>query len=240
MSVIDTKTFTLAASASPVDSVYAGHVMVVAGEYRVIEEYGGATRRVTVRSAFVTAPTTTSTYNILSRSELVFGSTASWDHPTGTLSMSILGTTTLTAAVATTAASSISVVDASLAAIGTGVAICVGEESMLVTSVSSNTLTVVRGHAGTPASTHTSGATVGTCTAPGYLYVFSVSVGNPALGQASPRVYISSSSPVQSIVLESAGVGYIVGEVDVYGGEGGSGAYVTFTVSSAGAVQVSF
>ncbi len=78
--------------------------------------------------------------------------------------------------------------DASDANLAMGAFIQIDKEILLITSVSGNTLSVLRGQASSSASSHAAGAHVAACLAPGRIYQFGVELMNPEIGQEPGQV----------------------------------------------------
>lgn len=106
--------------------------------------------------------------------------------------------TTLSSAIADTTTTSVSV--ASAAAINAGSVIIVDTEQMYVSSVSTNTLTVIRGYNGTTAATHSSGAAV---TEPNNTVVIEGFTGNDSVLNGSYAVYSTSSTTTLKYIAGS-------------------------------------
>lgn len=237
-SVTDASTFALDVTASSVNSIYEGYTFQINAEVRVVSAYDGLTRKVTLSAALTTPPSVLDAYSLSARADAIFDNTPTFDQGSGLLSISADGLTTLVGAVTDDVATVVTVSDAAGAGIVVGAVVVVGDEAMLVTRVDTNTLTVVRARGGTAAKAHTDGATVSKSTLPGYIYLFSLQIGNPAHGQNSPELFISSAVPVKTVTISGGGSGYAqAGEVQAEGG-GGGGFAATFAVSLGGISSV--
>jgi len=144
-----------------------------------------------------------STYTLTSVPNAYFGRVADWTRNSGTLILSMSAPTTLAAAISSTA-TQVGVVDAASANIVMGSFVKVDRELLLVTTVTGNTLTVVRGMSQTVATSHSPGAQIASCLAPGKEYRLSFPLTNPATAQESPSVSISASGNTAPIAQSAA------------------------------------
>jgi hypothetical protein len=187
-SVVSATEVQLASSEPATDGYYEGYAIhvdvdgmdVTTGDRHIstVVSYSGSNKLATLATSIAgSATASTSTYALTARPTTALGDTGVWTQASGSLELSVLGTTTLAQNIA--AASTTSLVVASAANLAVGGYIMVDSEIMRVDGVAGTTITVTRQRSGTVASPHASGTTVCNVLVPAIQYKLAFNIINP-------------------------------------------------------------